>query len=162
MAHFEEYAVILQEMGFAISDRVIDSVSRAISDGVLGSIEFSGVDERGNAHAYTVIEIDWERHDIAVRSGDAVQLPVGENGQPLLKRIRRLAKHFMEFYASRELASEIRCRYTPEAQGRAAELNERYGWRFAAPVPKLDGGFHADDYISDYHDAVTVKQWFAD
>lgn len=162
IAHFDEFSLILQERGFQVSDRAINSVSRAIRDEVLQSVEFSGVDERGNAHTYTVIEIDWKRHAILVNSGDAVHLPVGVDGEPVLKRIRRLAEHFMDFYRSLDLASEVRFRYTPEARGRAKELNAKYGWRPALPVPKVGEGFAAEDYTSDYHEAVTIKQWFAD
>jgi hypothetical protein len=159
--HFDEFVGVLADRGFEVSEHAWTSIERCIKDEELGWVAFYGVDDAGNGHACARMVIDWNQHQLIVEGGDQVSLPVDVQGEVILRRVRRIGHHFMDFLLARSLTPEIRCQYRTEVLYRSAELNSKYGWSPSALINRAIVASDAITWESDYHPSVSFEQYYA-
>jgi hypothetical protein len=159
--HFDELVGVLADRGFAISEHAWTTIERCIQEEELGWVAFYGVDDAGNGHACARMSISWDEHRVIVEGGDDVTLPIDEDGEVILRRVRRIGHHFMDFVSAHALRPVIRCGYRAEVVSRSAELDRKYGWTSAPPVQRAPGATDAIAWESDYHRGVTFTQYYA-
>jgi hypothetical protein len=153
--HFKELYGLLNELGFDVPESNFTGILPALEDGNINRIEFLGINRGGKIELALSMQVDWPKHEIIVKSGNSVRLPI-RNGVVYLQQVRAIAEEFMNLFNDRKLSGEFRSFYRAGMSGEeCTRMNRKYG--FAGSSNSRTWASDADSlaFTSRYHEAVS-------